>query len=303
MANRKCVVILRGGLGNQLMQLAGGLHLASKSSRKLLLYSGLLPPVERSGPDGLLVRPLAVESFLAELKLSDEESAPEILRRSCVIRVISALYGRLNKRATVKLARRGLVSDPSGILSEEHCLQLSLTSHETILFDSFLFFPEVFRGLGDRIREAMASSLGDLSLNATMTESTVNAGIHIRLGDYKNLASGAHIPSEQYYLDAINEVSDRFDKVHFTLFSDQPELVPQAVKDLCAETCQDQDPISSLLKLANSDVIVGSNSTFSYAAHWLSGGGNLLLLPESDQLLSGSLLSLGRQHNVEFITC
>jgi hypothetical protein len=122
----------------------------------------------------------------------------------------------------------------------------------------------------------LTPSLGYFQLREELQNNRVIA-IHIRLGDYLNFREVYGVTNESYYVNAIREIANAMvgNTSGIWLFSDDPvaaaELVSSSLKiDKVINDSYGLNEAESIALISAASGIVGSNSTFSWWASYLS---------------------------------
>lgn len=96
--------------------------------------------------------------------------------------------------------------------------------------------------------------------------------IHVRRHDYVLLSKTFGLTSESYYLDALNYIEKIFPYAKRVVFSDDiteaKKLLPEC--DLYIGKDELPSPVETLILMSKSSAIIGSNSSFSWWAAFLS---------------------------------
>jgi hypothetical protein len=92
--------------------------------------------------------------------------------------------------------------------------------------------------------------------------------MHVRRSDYLDMPGGWALPTS-YFRDALDSLSDR-DRYELIVVSDDPVAVCRELSDEPSMRCSQNSPIVDLQLLINADVVVTSNSSFSWWGAWLN---------------------------------
>lgn len=103
---------------------------------------------------------------------------------------------------------------------------------------------------------------------------TSTLAIHMRRGDYLNYKDSFGVLSDEYYMDAVSEISKKIEFKKVLIFTDSPQLV----KNFFAKTALPTDIVTSetlstsenLILMSKCRGLVTSNSTYSFWAAMLS---------------------------------
>jgi SAM-dependent methyltransferase len=126
------------------------------------------------------------------------------------------------------------------------------------------FFRSLFR-FKPELEDALATLLKEVRQQA----STLVA-IHIRMGDY-NIPSRSHnIAPTKWYLDWLKENWDKLDNPILFVASDDIDKVRDDFREYDPQTFKGKNFLTDYYILAHSDILLTSNSTFSFTAAMLN---------------------------------
>ena len=99
--------------------------------------------------------------------------------------------------------------------------------------------------------------------------------MHVRLGDYRNLATIYGRPDPDYYANAVKLITERIGERPIWLFSDEPELATQIVGQQIqisrvVDSGESNRAIEHLNLLGMCQGVVCANSSFSWWGGFLS---------------------------------
>jgi hypothetical protein len=261
-------VILRGGLGNQLFQYAAGVAESSRRGHSLVLETLLLPDAETNSA-GLSSWPQNISQF---------NHFGEISRRPGRLR-------GLFRRVTLETLRRLGAKWPKlaatvGVFAYEGESESHKPSkiRNLRVINSYVANPRYFEGYEDEIR-AHISALVEPTASYRLASETINSGlytgVHIRLGDYKNLEHIYGTYSSRYLRACITLLEDSSRLGKIVLFSDDRAeatniLLEAGLNPSNLESFPTLSALEELLLLSQCSNIVGSNSTFSWWAAFLN---------------------------------
>lgn len=273
-------VKLRGGLGNQLFQYASGLALSRRLEVPLKFSLSLLPAsVSHAQPVSRW--PEQISSFDHFGVILDRRMRGKALefassRGNQAIRFLGDLFprtlgslGHFANEATPRLE----IFD-------------ALTSPVTI--NSYCTDPRLFASYEEEIRRSIKSIRQPSEwYTKTLEECRIQKpiGVHVRLGDYKNLSHIYGKPRLQYIALGLDYFRNAFPASPVWLFSDEPDqafniLAKVAKIDRTVVTPADSKPLESLLIMSECKAFIGTNSTFSWWAAYLGHrDGNTAMFP------------------------
>lgn len=266
MTNKKVVVHLSGGLGNQLFQFMAGFGLAAEVGKKLEINTNWFnDPWFRY--KGSIV--YSSKRRLDILQFDSVATTPrEALRTPSDGRFERVLthFGEDSKRIV-------------GIGSEISFNQIGWKDPQSIrrLIGYFMspkyFLKSTTDGLFTKLVEPLSNWGVELS---NKIKSIPSIGVHIRLGDYINLGDKV-IPSESYYISGVNHLKMcHGNTAKVFLFSDDPVQLKIMFPKLCVlgeviSPPRDSSSVENLVLLSQCSSFVCSNSTFSWWGAELGG--------------------------------
>lgn len=283
-------VFLRGGLGNQLFQYAGGLYLSQKQNEELEIRHDLLPNA-RDSILGVTRFPVQLDRFRFKGTLTCKVSQPE--GKTHFLSKILQLQRVLADKVPKLFLRLGVLA---GEVSKSPDF-LSIRSIRTVNAYCTTSIPAVMLGesLRKQIRDVVNPSAMflDLSKQASVSGPII---VHIRLGDYIGLP---HLYGATDY-DSIRKEIFRVKKSNSApvwLFTDSPSDLNLGIKEslgiskiIGPDTIE--NPVENLVLMAAGSHLIAANSTFSWWAAFLKGEGSHVSFPKT----SGSghnIFSLG----------
>jgi hypothetical protein len=269
-------VVLRGGLGNQLFQYAAGFAQAQIRNCDLELDCSLLP-VTQGYRDGHSVWPVQISGFSHSgelINLPDNARGAKIVRR--LVDEFFRIVGQMRPEIPAVFGHFSF-NGPSGEFSLDKVRNL-----RTI--NSYLASSAHFQGHEEQvkaqIRNLVNPSKKYLELKEDLAGSRV-IGIHIRLGDYKQLEKIYGKYSPAYLRRCLEILEYKNNKSEIALFSDEPEEAAQILNAMGIRhrilSHSKLSPLEELLLLASCTDIVASNSTFSWWAAFLSTSDNPMI--------------------------
>ena len=101
--------------------------------------------------------------------------------------------------------------------------------------------------------------------------------MHVRRGDYLDTNLWA-LPAS-WFIDALEAVPDR-DRYDVVVVSDDPVAVRQELREAGEIECEPNSMMTDLLLLMHADVVITSNSSFSWWGAWLNRRGAHVIAPQ-----------------------
>ncbi len=264
------IVQLRGGLGNQLFQYAAGYALSARHGTELLLDTALLPAatVDRGG-----VRrwPEQISSFAHVGMVFDSTGGSPIRKR-----IAQSLGGR--ERALGDSRLRGLIGDRVYARETREDVDAfeRLPAHARInaYCNSWRYFADASSDVSRQITTVVTPAPWYLQSVAAI-DADQPIALHVRWGDYLNLAHVYGVIGAGYYRRAIERVASAIGTRPVWLFSDDPtgalEMLGSTINvDHVVRPPLDSSPLENLLLLSRAAGIVAANSSFSWWAAFLS---------------------------------
>jgi hypothetical protein len=252
---------LTGGLGNQLFTYA-----------RLALYANELKiPLEIDG--SVVERVLGHTPDLFDFKLLNEA------------RISATDYGALKTQIERVLWR----TKYSRKVSKRH--QANLLGNQTALPKKsgnwkIRGFYQDFNVATDFIKTFTKNPLTLKSESNALQEYSLKIqdfktlAIHMRRGDYLNHKESFGVLSDQYYLDAFSELSEKITTERVLIFTDSPDLVDEFRRELPLPTeivtANDLSTSENLVLMSRCNSLITSNSTFSFWAAILSIHNNVI---------------------------
>ena len=257
-------LILKGGLGNQLLQYFAGLQLSRVSTRELIVdtswYSRNIHSNKLLDKRNFLLNQY---QFSKDLNIENEMNWKNSPRTERVLKELPSWVGKYI----------GFYED----LKLDEVLHLN--QREVTVFGHWVTNPIIPNR--EILRQQLVKGILDPSSNFKILQKEISEkkiiSIHHRLGDYKNFTEAYGVMNEDYFARAVQHVSRdlNFEKGEVWLFSDEPELS----RRLLSQSIEIAKVISRDFKISEAETIslmsqsagiVCSNSTFSWWAGLLS---------------------------------
>lgn len=275
-------IILNGGLGNQLFQLAFLLHISQGRDAELEINSGNCRSRLKTLPDlGLLNLPATIR-FVESKELSRLRKAPWsiLLRISSRQRPENLLFllrksgwFLANLFTSFRFARHTLLL-PNGLGFDEKLERTDQFSVVSIgYFQSYIWseVPHVKENLSELSPKKMSERAKSVLRVAQNVNPTI---VHLRFGDYQKESNFGILPIN-YYKSALQELAHKGESINpIWVFSDDEKLARAYFSNIDSvawsyiETADlNSAEIMEILKYGSAYII--ANSTFSYWAAYL----------------------------------
>lgn len=234
-------VRLQGGLGNQLFGWAAGYSLAKKHNSDLRLDTSLLKSNQYA---------------LDKYRLADHSLIQSGVWHPKIARLIA-----INRRKD--FFEKDFTYD-SEFESLGNCIRLNG------YFQSWKYFEKYSQDIKTQLISLVEKSQQYVQLVEEF-ENRPSISVHVRRGDYVNLASFHGLTSRRYYRQAISLASRHLIKPSLFVFTDDIEMAKEVI-DQDARFIGPKDLVSpneNIDLMARADALIGSNSSFSWWAAWL----------------------------------
>ncbi len=260
-------VRLLGGLGNQMFQYASALGLAMRQNRELFL--------DISSFEAYKTWPYQLDCL--DVPQDIYQGPPLAVPTSNTLkdRIVRKLKGGYTLRA-------GIYKEPHYHYDPE----INALSDEEILLEGYFQSALYFAGAEDLIRERFQPKR-PLTNSASswaekITKASCSISLHVRRGDYlSEAASGTHTALDKaYYNRAITLMKDLVGKeAEFFLFSDDPDFITEAFRDLPNAHIVRPNPLDSsstsaswedMFLMAKCHHNIIANSSYSWWGAWLN---------------------------------
>ncbi len=259
--NDRVVVEFAGGLGNQLFQLAAGLHFAAELGCREIQADLRRLRADRQRDFELHRLPLPLVDAEPPLPSAEPGIGGWFSRH---------LYPHFNKRLPWPL-------------DEANHSGPDLTARGSLWLRGYWQQRELALGARSLIASALADSVSDEVRKRSERLSGAIA-MHIRRGDYVSQAASAArhgAQPESYFRDALQRLRLRMGQdCPAAIFSDDPMWVEATFGDLYKAHVQPTgDAVDDLYLMSRCDAFITSNSSYSWWAATLSGS-SLLIAPQ-----------------------
>ena len=271
------VLYPRGGLGNQLFQYGAALQLSIDLGCRIAVDDSLLNSKVTMNA-GVARRHLELDEFENQLSKTTNSNGISSNLRSKAL----TLQRMMGDRAPKLLLNFGVFAN-----EKREQIEVFKTIRKPVVINSYCNSPAYFPDC----QEELAKQISEIRQPSQWYTQTVNElqwdapiALHVRLGDYKNLASIYGRPDPEYYANAVKLIIEKIGERPIWLFSDEPELAGKILEEhvtisrVIDPNASDR-AIEHLNLLGKCQGIACANSSFSW---W---GGFL-----SSQLVAGSVV-------------
>jgi len=260
--------ILRGGLGNQLFQIAASIYFARKLHAQLVLDDSAIYKHQDSSR----------RSWSRQIDLSELFDCGKI-----------RWEGKSSRFLRKIIPNHKIEQEAANLVGESYLLGIKELDRNVIVSDWFVNKRYPIDTLPRSNFKIMSTKEFFLSLPTRRSHLQASAAIHIRLGDFKSTAWGTL--SEAWYQEGVERLLD-LGVSEIDCYSDEiPEakrmLSPyfKSVKIKFPEEKRRLNPISLLSVLSDYEYFVSSNSTLSWWGSYLNAGAKAIFCAWEDDLM------------------
>lgn len=241
-------IILRGGLGNQLHQIAAGVKFLEKSNGKVVIFPYIVDHAANLDRRG----------FFRDVKLNLLFPTATIVESNFVETLILRMLNSKNFKGVGRLI-----------------------VHDTNFFKHGMYPFTILRGWFQSF-DYIPKSVDFLSLRSSSVSTQNDVTIHVRLTDFLSLDIS---PLQfTYYQKALILIQKQVDVNQFKCFSDDivgaKDLLPDEVTYSFPEIVTPYSAPELLAELANSSSLISSKSSLCWwAANSVTSGGGIVISP------------------------
>lgn len=249
--NPRIYVILRGGLGNQLHQIAAGVKFSEELGRKIVIFPYIVDTANNVDRRGFF-RKINLKLLFPGASIRETN-----LIETIVLRLLNLMH--------FKYITRKLICEKSFFRPVE--------SHFYLLrgwFQSFEYIP---------------NQIDYLALKGLESFEADKITLHVRLTDFSTIDSNPL--GSDYYFNAISLLNEQQRKFNLICFSDDIEkaqtIIPRGFNYDFPEINGLLSPPDLLSQLSSSQILICSRSSLCWwAANSVSAGGGIVISPWSD---------------------
>lgn len=263
------VVRVYAGLGNQMFQYAMGRALSLAKGEPLILDLSWFKRSSKKRP-----RPFSLHVFPLQCHQGKKSDLKRFYPKKWLLQKALRAFGR------------------SVVYPENYIKEPSFEFWPKILelpsdcyLHGFWQSEKYFLRYAEEIRRAFIfpciNDSKNLELLEKISEQPHSVSVHIRRGDYL-LEDGFVVCSHSYYKKAFRLLEEKFGKLHYFFFSDEPEWVEKSFKMnnmtvVSGNTGHEAYRDMQLMSLCRHHII--ANSSFSWWGAWLGGMEGITIAP------------------------
>jgi hypothetical protein len=275
---KKIILILHGGLGNQLFSYAAARHLALINNAELVLDN---------------INGFANDKYKRKYQLNHfsikSRTANYFERLEPFGRIIRYLLKFINQ--WIKFSNKFYVVQ-EGLNFDSRLLKLNIK--RLLFIEGYWQSENYFKDIELCIRKEFLIKPPNDDLNASIFKSISNkisVAVHIRFfNDIQDKTSD--ICDENYYLRSIKFINKNVKNAHFFIFSDKPKLVKSFLPlsedrmTFIGHNKEDSD-YADLWLMTKCKHFITANSTFSWWGAWLSENPNKIIIVPKNSISNG----------------
>ncbi len=269
--NRKVIVRVKGGIGNQLFCYAAARRLALANNAELVIDN-----VTGFVRDRQYFRHYALHHFQIPCRTATAAERLEPLERY--------------RRAIIKwLSRRKAFSERRYLEQEKQEFDdrlLTLKIKGTLYLDGYWQSEGYFKDVKAKIREDLRIIPPIDTVNKEMAariKDSMAVAVHFRFFDPPDVEA-KHNTSASYYQRAINLIEKKTYSPHYFLFSDHPEMaetlitMPKARVTVISHNKGDENAYADLWLMTQCKHFIIANSSFSWWGAWLGENADTIVI-------------------------
>lgn len=262
--NRKVVVLIKGGLGNQLFCYAAARRLAVINGAELVVDD-----VSGFNSDHQYRREYGLDHFhIAGRKATPSERLQPL--------------GRYRRYLAKRMSNRRAFGQRRYLAQEKQDFDarlLDFNVEKTVYLDGYWQSEKYFKDIQDIIRKDLTITPPSDAINRRISEEinqNVGIALHMRWFNSPEGVGGDNIEKE-YYSRAIEYMESELSSPHYFLFSDniaaarKKIVLPEDRLTLVAHNSGDRAAVSDLWLMTQCRHFITANSTFSWWGAWLGG--------------------------------
>lgn len=272
------IIIIRGGLGNQLFQYSLGLHLEKKFEKNVFFYdcSHNYKTTHSTSVTKILKKKL---NFIKSNKI------PKLIKFT----IFSKYFLKINNFLFVRFNKKLFP-----ILFLDHPLEKVNIDNESIKSNCLSIFSGTWHTNINSYDEQIFSNFNfPKKLQVTYTYENLTKlefiSLHIRRGDYISQKKAAKFHGNlknQYYINSVKYIRTNFENLPVYIFTDDPKWVSDNFQSLISNSFliseKFQDAEVDFFLMTKAKYFIISNSTFSWwAAFFSENKDKFIILPKN----------------------
>jgi len=276
----KIIILLKGGLGNQLYQYYAAKGLAETHNAQLIISCAFLPKYQDEFK-GISRWPIEIRPLLQLEKIMKSPRQPKN-RTSILSKIISTAF--INKERINNFIPALFLLDDAYYSSSSKFMK-----HNIVIMNGIFGANAHLLIRRSEIRQSIIRSVEPEMLDQPSDIDKRNLsslGIHIRLGDHLRLGAINLEKARRYLQIALSRVNiDSIGQIN--LFSDNIEAALTCfpndrflLKKIRVDY-QKLSPLETLVTLSKNDILIGGRSTFFWWATFIQQESGISFLPES----------------------
>jgi hypothetical protein len=251
------ILIVKGGLGNQLFQLSFADYLSKKYNKKLLIDDKYLLYNRISNTK---------RNYSLDLIFTKKHKKINIF-----LSLIVNIYTRIFSKFKLNLENINIIDD-------------SFQNFDIINKNSILILSGYFQGFINQktINTSFISSFSLVEYKTKFKNSRNKVCVHIRRGDYLKYSNIYHNQELLYFMKSINYINKYCNGHIFLFFTDDTSWVIENFKidNITYFIASTDNDVSDFLEMSNCQNFIISNSTFSYwAANFSKNNNKIVVYP------------------------
>lgn len=260
------IIKIAGGLGNQMQQYSLYRKLLSLGKEVKLDLSWFDPKVQEKM---LARREFELPLFVnIPYEVCTDEERDYFLKQSFIDKISGKVLKKLGKRESAN----------EKVFQEKQMFHPEIFDMDDKYIEGYFACQKYYGDIMDELRELFVfpeHSIAELHqrnmLLASRMEKENSVSVHIRRGDYlapENIQILGNIATEDYYSAAMKYFSDKYNDVHFYIFTSDHEYARENYSDESKYTVIDwntgKDSVQDLMLMSHCRGNICANSTFSF---------------------------------------
>ena len=260
------IIKIAGGLGNQMQQYSVYRKLLSLGKEVKLDLSWFDPKIQEKM---LAKRDFELPLFVGiPYEVADKAEVDSFLKQSFSQKLIGKVMRKLGKQS----------SDNKNVFLETQMYHPEIFDLDNKYIEGYFACQKYYGDIMEELQDAFTfpeHSISELQQRnmvlASKMDKENSVSVHIRRGDYldpENFKVLGNIATEQYYESAMNYFKDKYENVHFYIFTSDHEYAREKYNDESLYTIIDwntgKDSVQDLMLMSHCKGNICANSTFSF---------------------------------------